>query len=72
MPYLTYMSRVQPDVAPQLAMLSKFAKYLLPVFAEVGSKSATASSLDPSSHNQGVKANLDPLKVIISYYLSKM
>lgn len=64
MPYLAYMSRVQPDVAPQLAMLSKFAKYLLPVFAELGSKRATASSLDTSSHNQGVNANLDPLKVL--------
>ena len=65
MPYLAYMSRVQPDVAPQLAMLSKFAKYLLPVFAELGSKGATASSLDPNSYNQGVNANLDPLKVLI-------
>ena len=64
-PYLAYMSRVQPDIAPQIQMLNKFAKFLLPVFAEIGSKKATASSIDPNSQNQGVNANLDPLKVDI-------
>ena len=57
------MSRVQPDIAPQIGMLNKFAKFLLPVFAEIGSKRATASCLDPSSHKQRVNANLDPLQV---------
>ena len=61
------MSRVQPDIAPQIQMLNKFAKFLLPVFAEIGSKKATASSIDPNSQNQGVNANLDPLKVGIIY-----
>ena len=65
MPYLAYMCRVQPDVAPQLAMLSRFAKVLLPVFAEIGSKRATASSIDPTNQKQGVSANLDPLKVLV-------
>ena len=66
-PYLAYMSRVQPDIAPQIQMLNKFAKFLLPVFAEIGSKKATASSIDPNNQNQGVNANLDPLKVGIIY-----
>ena len=57
------MSRVQPNIAPQLGMLNKYAKFLLPVFAEIGSKNATASSLDPNGQRQGVCANLDPLKV---------
>ena len=61
------MSRVQPDIAPQIQMLNKFAKFLLPVFAEIGSKKATASSIDPNSQNQGVNANLDPLKVRVIY-----
>ena len=66
------MSRVQPDIAPQIQMLNKFAKFLLPVFAEIGSKKATASSIDPNSQNQGVNANLDPLKVGIIYIYTKV
>ena len=64
------MSRVQPDIAPQLGMLNRYAKVLLPVFAEIGSKNAKASSLDPNNQKQGVCANLDPLKVFesIIYY----
>ena len=61
------MSRVQPDIAPQIQMLNKFAKFLLPVFAEIGSRKATASSIDPNNQNQGVNANLDPLKVRVIY-----
>lgn len=61
------MSRVQPDIAPQIQMLNKFAKFLLPVFAEIGSRKATASSIDPNNQNQGVNANLDPLKVRVFY-----
>ena len=61
------MSRVQPDIAPQIQMLNKFAKFLLPVFAEIGSRKATASSIDPNNQNQGVNANLDPLKVDMIY-----
>jgi hypothetical protein len=59
------MSKVQPDIAPQIGMLNKFAKFLLPVFAEIGSKRATAFNYasDPSSHKQRVNANLDPLQV---------
>ena len=63
-PYLAYMSRVQPDVAPQIGMLNQWSKFLLPVFAEIGSKRATASSLDPSGRGV-INANLDPLKVIL-------
>ena len=58
------MSKVQPDIAPQLGMLNRYAKVLLPVFAEIGSKKAMATSLDPMT-GQKVCANLDPLKVII-------
>ena len=63
-PYLAYMSRVQPDVAPQIGMLNQWAKFLLPVFAELGSKQATASSLDPGGRGV-INANLDPLKVLL-------
>ena len=59
------MSRVQPDIAAQMGMLNRYAKVLLPVFAEIGSKNAKASSLDPNNQKQGVCANLDPLKVIV-------
>ena len=34
-PYLAYMSKVQPDIAPQLGFLTKFHKFLLPIFAEI-------------------------------------